>query len=186
MFYLRLKIAGLIFVVIMFCAGFSPLYGQDDQQKSIELTEYVAKSAWFYGICKLTVWPGIIDTVSLFKIAVIGENNAGMEIIEPGNNLIGGRKIDFRKINSIAEIKDSEALFIYSSMSDSLESIIDYVKDKPILTFGDTKGFAERGVIINFYLEDNEVKFELNQKYYQQSLVTIRAQILIKGKKISK
>ena len=96
------------------------------------------------------------------------------------------KKNYYRKINSIDEIKDSEALFIYSSLLDSLDLIIEYVKDKPILTFSDTEGFAERGVIFNFYIEDEFVKFEINRNFAQESLVRLNSQLFALGRIISK
>jgi len=183
MCYLRPKIAGRIFAVIIFCSGVSPLFGQD---QNIELTEYEVKSGLLYRVCLFSVWPEMFDTDSIFVIAVIGEIEDGEEIVIPGNILIGNRKIDIRKVNSIHEIKDPKALFIYSSMSDSLELIIDYVKDKPILTFGDTKGFAERGVIVNFYLEEDGVEFEINRQFAEQSIVRLNAQLFAIGGRIIK
>ena len=183
MCYLRPIIAGSIFVAILFCSGISPLFGQEEISAQ---EEYAIKSANIHLICKFTEWPGMFDTDRPFVIAVIGEIDEGKEIVIPEDKLIGNRKIDIRKINSIDEIKDFEALFIYSSVSDSLELIIDYVKDMPILTFGDTKGFAERGVIFNFYIEDDFVKFEINRKYAQQSLIKINSQLYALGRIINK
>lgn len=183
MCYPRAKIAGSILVIILFCSGISPLYGQ---QKIGAAVEYTIKSANIYKICKFTEWPGMFDTTRPFVISVIGEIEDGKEIVIPEDKLIGNRKIDIRKINSIDEIKDSEALFIYSSVLDSLDLIIEYVKDKPILTFSDTEGFAERGVIFNFYIEDDFIKFEINRRYAQQSHVKLNSQLFALGRIISK
>ncbi len=174
-----MKIAGSVLVIIFIYLSILPLYGQQIISADVE---YTIKSANIYKICRFTEWPGVVDTTRHFVISVIGEFEDRKEIAIPKNRLIGNREIDIRKINTIDEIKDSEVLFIYSSVLDSLDLILEYVKDKPILTISDTEGFAERGVILNFYIEDDLVKFEINRNFAQQSLVRLNSQLFSLGR----
>jgi len=60
------------------------------------------------------------------------------------------------------DLRDCNILFVSSSEKEHIESVIDAMKGLPILTIGDAPGFAKRGGIINFMLEDNKVRFEVN------------------------
>jgi len=46
------------------------------------------------------------------------------------------------------------------------------------LTIGDTKGFAQQGVIINFYIKDEKVRFEINVDAAKRANLKISAKLL--------
>jgi len=48
----------------------------------------------------------------------------------------------------------------------------------PILTVGETPGFAERGGVIRLVLEDNKVRFEVNVDAAHQAGLTISSRLL--------
>jgi hypothetical protein len=45
-----------------------------------------------------------------------------------------------------------------------MNEVLDVVKGRPMLTVGDTEGYAQRGIMINMYLDDKRVRFEINAK----------------------
>jgi len=69
-------------------------------------------------------------------------------------------------------------LFVSSSEKEHIESVIDAMKGLPILTIGDAPGFAKRGGIINFMLEDNKVRFEVNVEAAKHADLTISSRLL--------
>ena len=56
------------------------------------------------------------------------------------------------------------------------------VKWLPILTIGETPGFAARGGIINLTLEDNKVRFEVNIGAAKQANLNISSRLLALAK----
>lgn len=54
-------------------------------------------------------------------------------------------------------------LFIPGSRAGELEGILGPLRGRPVLTVGDTPGFAERGVHLNLYQDGDRVGFEVNQ-----------------------
>ena len=54
------------------------------------------------------------------------------------------------------DLRECRVLFIAASESDNLDSVLRDIKGSAILTIGDTAGYAERGVIVNFYMEQNK------------------------------
>jgi hypothetical protein len=52
----------------------------------------------------------------------------------------------------------------------------------PILTIGDAPGFARRGGIINFMLEDNKVRFEVNVEAAKHAVLNISSRLLALAK----
>jgi hypothetical protein len=65
-------------------------------------------------------------------------------------------------------------------------SILAGLKDASVLTVGETEGFAARGGIINFYIEGNRVRFEINPDAAHRSGLKISSQLLQLGKLVGR
>jgi hypothetical protein len=78
-------------------------------------------------------------------------------------------------VAKIVYIKDLRAtdsvdvLFIASSEADRLPYLLQQLEGKPILTVGDTEGFADRGVMINMMLVQQSLRMEVNLKALARS-----------------
>ena len=82
------------------------------------------------------------------------------------------------RIGSTAEIPECHILFISGSYKERLKEILACTRNRPILTVGDTEGFAEEGVLINFYLVGSKIKFEINEKAVQESGLVMSYRLL--------
>jgi len=76
---------------------------------------------------------------------------------------IKNKRVIIKNIHNFNEIQGSHILFIAESEKKSIDQIIAITKQQPILTIGETKGFAEKGVLINFFEKDNKLRFEINE-----------------------
>ncbi len=144
------------------------------------LAEYKLKSIWLYKICKFTFWPDAKNKPGPFVISVLGTLPAGNEISIPGKT-IGKRKLVVRKIQKLEQIKKSNVLFIAPSEAHRIRTILDYIKGRSILTVGDTKGFAQKGVIINFYTSGKALRFEINSEAIKASKLQLHSQLFSIG-----
>ena len=59
------------------------------------------------------------------------------------------------------------------------------IENKPILSIGDTQGFCERGVLINFYRLGKKLRFEINLPAVKKSGLTFRAQLIKLARRIN-
>ena len=75
-------------------------------------------------------------------------------------------------------MKKCHLLFICSSENDDLPDILNIVKNNNVLTVGETGDFLKTGGIINFLLEENKVRFEINLIAARDAKLTIRSQLL--------
>jgi hypothetical protein len=69
-------------------------------------------------------------------------------------------------------------LFIGSSEERNIHRIMRALQGTSILSIGDTTGFARQGVIINFYLEQKRVRFEVNAAAARQAGLVISSKLL--------
>lgn len=74
--------------------------------------------------------------------------------------------------------RNCHILFLDSYQEKRLEETVAYVKNYPVLTVGDTEGFAERGVLINFIVVDNKLRFKVQEGATKTSSLQIEDELL--------
>ena len=79
-----------------------------------------------------------------------------------GKRKIGKRPLLIEKKDHIDQIMPAHVLFIGKEMAGDIDRILDSVYTKPVLTMGDSDGFAKKGVILNYYTDRERINFESN------------------------
>lgn len=151
----------------MFLILFSVLHG------TAQVSEDEYKAAFIERFSRFIQWPPQPDPNSnkiFFNITIVGENRFSKDL----KQLFHSIKINNKNINLVYavnsdDILNADILFICGSEKKNLESIVNLVKDKPILTIGDTDGFSQRGIHINMYRDGNYIRYEINTKSLEKS-----------------
>jgi hypothetical protein len=145
-------------------------------------SEYTIKAVFLEHFTRFVEWPEsfkIADTSDPFYVAVIGENPFGSILDQIyADQKIRNRNVEILYISTPDEIIDCHILFISSSNKEILPEILSRTRNKPILTVSDTNGFAEDGVLINFYLTGGKIKFEINEKAVHESGLVMSYRLL--------
>ncbi len=127
---------------------------------------YVLEAQFLKQFTRFIEWPAestVADTSVPFTICVIGKSNIQGPLEEvAATTQLKGKKAKVSRITELAEIDQCQVLFIAQSEKKRLKEILAQAEGKPILTVGDTSGFAKDGVMINFKPEDVNVRFEIN------------------------
>lgn len=148
--------------------------------------EYGVKSTFLYQVCIFTRWPVLPPPDQPFVISIIGTLPRGEQLYFPGDVTIHQRRVILRPIQRLAQIDKSMVLFITSSEAHRIQDILDYTSGKPILTVGDTSGFAQKGVIINFFIrKGNRVGFEINHEASKRASLKMHSQLFTVGKVVN-
>lgn len=134
---------------------------------------YVLKAVYLEKFSRFVTWPDESLMNSLnepFIISVIGktplvENLEQIYSVQKINN----KRVEIRRISNLYEIEKSHILVIAESEKKNLQNILSLTKNIPVLTVGETLGFADKGVLINFYEENNKLRFEINETAVLQS-----------------
>ena len=119
-------------------------------------------------ITRFITWPAQAEMTNLtkpFKIEVIGQTilTSYLEKIYKKKKL-KDKPVKIAAISTVQEIDDPHLLFISKKMQPHLAEITSYTKNKPILTIGDTEGFKQAGVHINFFFDHLMLCFEINEE----------------------
>lgn len=142
--------------------------------------EYRVKAAFLYNFTKFVEWPAD-STVNKesFQIGILGDNVFATEIEALAGKAVGDRILTFYRYQSWDDrAAKCDILFISSSEEKNLPEILRRLKRSPVLTVGDTVGYATRGVMINFFMEGNKVRFKINLKQAQRAGFKISSRLL--------
>ena len=157
---LKQKYFKLFAIVSLLFASITLLYAQTN--------EYLLKAGFLSKFADYIEWPDNINNKPLnqpFVITVLGSNSfeGALEILYE-NKRIKKRKVKIEYIDELTKLKDCHVLFISKSKKEKISEIINFTKNKPILTVAETKGAAKKGVHINFYITEREtINFEINR-----------------------
>lgn len=97
-----------------------------------------------------------------------------------------GKKGKGQLDKQIEAMRKCHLLFVCSSEKDGVKEIIAALKGHAVLTVGDCKGFLKSGGIINFVMEEQKVRFEINASAAKRSKLKIRSELLRLAKKVVK
>jgi hypothetical protein len=136
--------------------------------------ENQVKVAFLYNFPKFIELPG----ETTLTLCIVGDDPFGDAINALQGSVTAGKRLVVKRITSGDTIPSCQILFISSSEQDNLEPIMKYVRKKQILTVGDTPGYPDQGVIVNFYRENNRVKIEINIDAAEQSKLKISSKLL--------
>lgn len=148
---------------------------------SQEVAEYAVKAAFVYDFAKFVTWPtgAFKSEDSPITICVLGQNPFGNSLSQIiAGKTLNGRGFALRHIMAAEAARGCQIIFISRSERKQLGSILAGLRTSSILTVGDTEGFAERGVMINLFLEDNRVHFEINPAAAARTRIRISSRLL--------
>jgi hypothetical protein len=158
--------------------------------------EYQVKAAFLYNFIMFVDWPQekIADNNEPVIIGIIGDDPFGNAFDPIKDKQAESRKIIIKRFEGLEELKKSDhaqlnqkieairgchLLFICRSEKNVVNEIMNLLKGSNVLVVGDTDGFLEsKGGIINFTLQDEKVRFEVDLDAARQANLKIRSQLL--------
>ena len=109
-----------------------------------------------------------------FVVGVMGDAPVREHLVELARYAtIDGSPLVVLTVADLSEVDSCHLLFIGQNAGPDLGEILAAVAGKPILTVSHNEGYAERGVHINFYIEDEYVRFEINQRSSEAAQLTV-------------
>ncbi len=176
-------------VIIFACQGKSAWGQSHETPEAIDPQhEYNVKAAFLYSFGRYIEWPkDAFDHHSgAFVLGVCGEDPFG-EILDRivQSKTIQERRIVILRMATIEELQPCHILFVSRTIPRAQQiAIFNKMRNKPTLLVGETPGSAERGCGINFFLEGNTVRFEINVEAIRQKMLILDAKLLSLGKKV--
>lgn len=167
------KVFSFLFALVLVLLSAFPAAGQRP-------SEYQVKAAFLYSFPNFIEWPveTFADTATTLTIGILGDDPFGNAFEPFAKKTIKSRQVVIRRSNRLQELPICQILFICDSEKKYLPQILEHLQGRSVLTVGETEGFAQAGVIANFVLQDNKVRFEINVAAAERAGLKFSAKLL--------
>jgi hypothetical protein len=166
--------------MFMAVAIVSVIIGSSLHAQRLNPTEYEVKAAYLYNFGKFVEWPAKdMAAGDSFSICVLGQDPFGATL----DSTITGESINSKKVMAkrIARPQDAvncRILFIGSSEENRLKEILTTLDKTSVLTVSDLPQFARHGGMIQFVMEANRVRFEVNLTMAERAGLALSSELL--------
>ncbi len=143
--------------------------------------EYAIKAAYLFNFGRYVQWPqeAVYGRDAPLVIGVLGKNPFGGLLDQISQKKLEGRPIAVLRLSSMAEYKPCHILFVAASATaEDKSKALKLAQYAPILLVGEEAGFAEQGGTINFVVEENKVRFQINPDAAKRSQLKISSKLL--------
>ena len=150
-----------------------------------ESREYEIKAAFLINFIQFVVWPtnAFTNEEAPFCVGVIGEDPFGSALDQTvQGETVNHHKIVVKRWQRVEDCKDCQLVFVSKSENKRVPEILAKIDSHPVATVSEVAGFAKQGGMINFYREQNKVRFEINPASAEKSGLKISSQLLRLGK----
>lgn len=147
-----------------------------------QVSEYEYKAAFIERFTRFVEWPNDIES-DTFKIVILGKNPFNRALDELFDGIkIKNQNVQLIYTDEIENLTNVDLVFISNSEKRRLKEILIALSEKPILIISDSEGFCKMGVHINMYVDDNYVRYEINQEIIEKSGLKVSSLLFASAK----
>ena len=144
--------------------------------------EHQLKALFLYNFGHYVEWPAqaFVDAQQPFVIGLLGSSPVESTLREiAATRQIAGRGIVVKRFDSHADVTACQILFVSRAITvEHFDALIEDLRGLPVLIVGEREGFASRGGCVNFFIESNKIRFEINREEAKQHNLRMSAKLL--------
>ncbi|HEX2711650.1 MAG TPA: YfiR family protein [Candidatus Acidoferrales bacterium] len=143
--------------------------------------EYQIKAAFLYNFAKFVEWPAdaFADPHAPLVLGIVGEDPFGSVLDKLVlDKTVNGRGLLIKRLKHGPDLRNCHILFVSSSERKRVAQILESLQGASVLTVGETQRFAQSGGVIDFILEENKVRFEINSDAAARARLNISSKLL--------
>jgi hypothetical protein len=149
------------FILMLILASAATSFAADPET----LTEYQIKAGFFFNFTRFVEWPedAFATPTSPIVACIVGETPltdllTGVAL----GKVVNGRTVSITRLKPTDDFRGCNLLFVSEAAERRTAEILARLKKTNTLTVGETPGFPLAGGMINFSIQDNRVKLEMN------------------------
>jgi hypothetical protein len=174
---------GLFCVLLVSClAGLHLLIPKTTAGQEDSASEYQLKAAILYNLARFVEWPpsAYADPQAPIQLCILGRDPFGSTLASIAlKQTVNGRPVLIRHSQNDKEIRACHLLYISSSERKTAIQIFATLKGSSVLTVGEMTQFAAHGGMIQFSLEEQQVRFDINLDAASQAGLKISSRLLV-------
>jgi hypothetical protein len=177
----RMAVLPALLLFAACCLTTSTAHCQTVRSPSLINREYTIKAAYLYNFANYVEWPSSVSkrTNVPFVIGVVGPYPFGKHLdVIAATKKIDGRKIVIRRFKTLDDYTTCDILFIAGSDPRKHPDLDKRLGKSPVLLVGESSLFAQRGGTISFFVQQNKVRFKINQQAAKRKGLKISSKLL--------
>lgn len=146
-----------------------------------EATEYDVKAAFIYNFARFTEWPSSAfeHPTDPIRICIVGDDPFGNTLDEiVRGKMLAEHALVVARVGTPAGARDCHIAFVSRADSERLGSVIAAVRDRPVMTIGDTEDAAQRGAVLGFLIQNGRVRFAINTETAKRTGLVLSSQLI--------
>jgi hypothetical protein len=143
--------------------------------------EYKVKAAYVYNFGKFVKWPADspANQSGSFTICVLDQDPFGATLQSTlAGESVGGKPVAIKRLPRPQDASGCHILFIDSAEGRDLKGILAAIDDSSVLTVSDMPDFSKHGGMIQFVLQGDRVRFEINLDGAEKSHLVFPSELL--------
>jgi len=148
---------------------------------SDEDREYRIKAAFLLHFVRYTTWPKecFEDAASPIVLTVVGADPFGPVLKETfRGETIQGRRVEIAHAQEVPRELGGHIVFCSELSRAAREDLLTKASRRPLLVIGESPGFAEDGGSINFFIQDQKTRFEINTEALAEARLEMSPAVL--------
>jgi hypothetical protein len=144
-------------------------------------SEYEVKAAFLYNFAKFVEWPPeeLAAPDAPLAICLLGTDPFGRTLDQiVADKQIVGHPLLVKRIKDAGQAEGCQILFVGASEPAAMARLAPMLARHGVLTVGEMEGFAQQGGVIQFVIQDNKVRFQINTVAADKAGLKISAQLL--------
>lgn len=179
--FLPRLLRGLLRLSLVFCLAqsFTPRIAAGQRDAT---GEYEVKAAMLYNLTRFVEWPpsAYPGPQAPIQMCILGRDPFGSTLASIVlKQTVNGRPVMIRHSQNDAGIRACHLLYISSSERKTVIQIFATLKGSSVLTVGEITQFAAHGGMIQFSLEEQQVRFDINLDAVARAGLKISSRLLV-------
>ena len=143
--------------------------------------EYPVKATFLYKFAPFVTWPDSAfgQAGAAFNLCVLGEDPFGPLLDQAtSGQRVSGRPIVIRRLQKVDRGSGCQILYLGASKAQSAADAASAVRGAPVLTVADSVATDPGGAVIQFVIQDNRVRFRIDDQAAAQNGLVISSKLL--------
>ena len=144
-------------------------------------SEFQVKAVYLFNFSRFVAWPAqpAAAPPGPFSICVLGKDPFGSVLDATlAGETVSGKTVVARRLTVAQEAAGCRVVFISSSEESRLKDVLAALEKSSALTVSDIERFAQRGGMIQFVLQGDKVRFEVNLASASEAGLTLSSDLL--------
>jgi hypothetical protein len=139
------------------------------------------QAAYLYNFGKFVKWPSAAPANQSggFEICVLDQTPFGDTLQSTlAGESVAGKPVIVKRLYKAQDAVSCHILFISASQSRDLKQILSSLDESAVLTVSDMPDFSKRGGMIQFVLEGDRIRFEVNLEGAERAHLVFPSELL--------